>query len=172
LRYEGFGPGGTAFMVEAVTDNRQRTAADIRHIFEKRGGSLASSGAVSWMFRQKGLLIVERNSVGEDDLLEIALEVGAEDIQTFDDVYEIYCNPQEFDSVKKGLESKGLKLTASELSWIAKDPVTLDEAQLQKVLAFLEALEEHEDVQTVYGNFEIAEQSAAPKQDSVAQCHR
>ena len=172
LRYEGFGPAGTAFMVEAVTDNRQRTAADIRHIFEKRGGRLASSGAVSWMFQQKGLFIVERESVGEDKLLEVALEVGAEDIQTFDDAYEVYSIPQEFDSVKKGLESKGLKLTVSELSWIAKDPVTLDEGQSPKALALAEALEEHEDVQTVYGNFEIADQSAASKQDDVAQCHR
>ena len=168
LRYEGFGPAGTAFMVEAVTDNRQRTAADIRHIFEKRGGSLASSGAVSWMFRQKGLLIVARNSVGEDDLLEIALEVGAEDIQTFDDVYEIYCNLQEFDSVKGGLESNGLKLTASELSWIANDTITLDEGQSQKALTLTEALEEHEDVQTVYGNFELADQSGADKQEKSA----
>jgi len=166
LLYEGFGPAGTAFMVEAVTDNRKRTAADIRHIFEKRGGTLASSGAVSWMFRQKGLFIVERDSVGEDDLLEAALDVGAEDIRTFDDAYDIYCEPQNFDSVKKGLEGRGFKLSASELSWIANDIITLDEAGLRKALACMEALEEHEDVQTVYGNFEITEQPAGDTEDS------
>jgi len=138
LLYEGFGPGGTAFIVEAVTDNRTRTAAEIRHIFEKGGGRLASTGAVSWMFRQRGLFIVERNSLDEDKLLETVLEVGAEDLQAFDDAYEVYCQPRDFDGVKKGLEAKGFKLSASELGWIANDTVDLDDIQSCNVLAFLD----------------------------------
>jgi len=161
LLYEGFGPAGTALLVEAVTDNRQRTAAEIRHIFEHRAGNLGASGTVSWMFEHNGLFIVARDSIGEDQLLEVALEVGADDMQTFDDAYEIYSNPRDFDSVRKGLESNGMHLRAAELSWIAKNTLTLQRSDLKKALALMGALEDHDDVQNVYGNFEIAEEVTA-----------
>ncbi len=161
LLYEGFGPAGTALLVEAVTDNRKRTAAEIRHIFERRAGGLGASGAVSWMFEHKGLFIVGRDSVGEDRIMELALEAGAEDMETFEDAYEIYSDPREFVSVRKGLESEGTELRAAELSWIAKNAISLEPSDLKKALALTAALEDHEDVQNVYGNFEIPQEATA-----------
>ena len=158
LTYEGFGPGGTAFMVEVVTDNRTRTAAEMRHIFERRGGNLAATGSVSWMFKQKGLFIVERDSIGEDQLMELALELGAEDMRTFDDAYEVYSDPRDYHAVRNGLEAKGIKLRAAEISWIANEPLSLEGPAQQRAMTLTEALEDHEDVQTVDGNFDISEE--------------
>ena len=155
LVYEGYGPGGVALMIEVLTDNRNRTAAEIRKLFEKRDGKLAGSGAVSWMFESKGLFAVDASSIEEDELFTIALDAGAEDVQTFDEVYELTCAPGDFAGVKSALEEAGLTLTVAELTRLPQSTVTLDEANGRKIVPMVEELEEHDDVQNVYSNFDL-----------------
>ncbi|HOT71948.1 MAG TPA: YebC/PmpR family DNA-binding transcriptional regulator [Anaerohalosphaeraceae bacterium] len=154
--YEGYAPGGIAVMVEGLTDNRNRTGPEIKKIFEKRGGSLGASGCVSWMFSKKGLITVDAKAIGEDDLLEIALSAGAEDLQNTGQLYEITCQPSVFESLKKALEAQKIPLSSAEIAMVPQSNVKVaDEETARKILNLMEDFEDHDDVQNVYANFDI-----------------
>ncbi len=153
--YEGYGNNGVAIMCEVLTDNRNRTAAEIRKIFENKGGSLGASGCVAWIFHKKGLLIVEAKEADEETLMEIAIEAGADDFERVDQVYEITCAVENFQTVKKVLQEKEIPIQLAEISQVPSNSVTLDENGARKILALMDALEDQDDVQNVSGNFDI-----------------
>lgn len=159
--YEGYGPEGTAVLCQILTDNRNRTAGEIRHIFSRKGGNLGETGCVSWMFEQKGLLVVDLEEAGleEDELLLMALEAGAEDITTEGSLAEIYTTTESFNEVKNNLEENGINLSAAEISMIPKTTVTIETAdKAEKILALVDELEEHDDVQDVFSNYNIPDE--------------
>ncbi|MBX5436977.1 MAG: YebC/PmpR family DNA-binding transcriptional regulator [Alicyclobacillaceae bacterium] len=162
LTYEGYGPGGIAVMLDIVTDNRNRTAAEIRHIFSKRGGSLGEAGCVSWMFRRIGSLVVVKEglAISGDDLMMLALEAGADDVREEADVYEIVTAPEAFTAVRDALEQAGVKLEDAELTYEPNATVQVAGEQADAILSLMEALEQHDDVQNVYTNFELADSAA------------
>ncbi|MEB2309205.1 MAG: YebC/PmpR family DNA-binding transcriptional regulator [Candidatus Brocadiaceae bacterium] len=153
--YEGYGPHGIALMVEILTDNKNRTAPEIRKIFERFGGNMGESGCVSWMFEKKGLIIVNSNEINENDFMMLVLDAGADDLQRVGDVFQVICSQTSLDAVKKAIESKHIKVETSEVSWIPKNNIDLDEAAGRKVLGIMDALEDHDDVQNVYSNFNL-----------------
>jgi len=163
--YEGYAPGGIAMMAEALTDNRQRTGPEIRKIFEHFGGTLGSTGCVSYMFSKKGLFTVPLTAVKEDDLMELALSAGAEDIKNIGSVYEITCEPAAFDGLKKTLDEKKIPTEVAEMSMIPQNSVPVSNMeQARKILAIMDEFEEHEDVQNVYANFDIPDDIIAKLQ--------
>lgn len=153
--YEGYGPHGIALMVEILTDNKNRTVPEIRKIFDRFGGNMGESGCVSWMFEKKGLLMVNSNQINEDELMMLVLDAGAEDLQRVGDVFQVICPQANLDTVKKSMEGKNIKIETSEISWIPKNNIELDETAGRKVLGIMEALEDHDDVQNVYSNFNL-----------------
>ncbi|MGI5878687.1 MAG: YebC/PmpR family DNA-binding transcriptional regulator [Christensenellales bacterium] len=154
--YEGYGPSGIAFMVEAMTDNRNRTAAEIRHIFDRSGGQMSQSGSVAWMFERKGVLIVERtNDLDEDTVMMAALEAGAEDMQSEEDVFEIQTVLPAFADVRAALEAKGMNILSAELEWIPQSRVDVDEETSEKLEKLIDRLEDSDDVQSIYHNANI-----------------
>lgn len=153
--YEGYGPGGVALMVEVLTDNRNRTAAEIRKVFENAGTSLANPGSVAWMFEKRGVLSVKKDAVDEDALLEIVLEAGADDLQTFDDLYEITCDLSAFAAVKQALVDSGVTPDTAQIANVASQNVKPSLEDARKILKLMEALEDHDDVQHVSANFDI-----------------
>jgi len=157
--YEGYGPGGVAVLVKFMTDNRNRTASDVRHAFTNRGGSLGISGSVAWMFEQKGYMTFDTASVEEDRLIEAALEAGAEDVVTDAEgsLYEVYTDPAVFVAVRDALAAEGIKPTHSELSMIPKNTVQVEGKVATQVIRLLEELEDLDDVQAVYANFDMPE---------------
>ncbi len=156
---EGYGPEGVALMVETLTDNKNRTVSDVRHLITKYGGSLGEPGCVAWMFDKKGVIVFERDAVKEDDLLEAALESGAEDLQSDESQFEVLTDPSSFVEVKEGLESRGFKPALAEVQLRPKTTVRLEEEKsAQQVLKLVEVLEEHEDVNDVFANFDIPDQ--------------
>lgn len=160
ITYEGYGPGGTAIIVEVVTDNRNRTAAEIRHIFDKSGGSMGASGCVSWMFDKKGLMVVERSaSIDEDELMMEALDAGAEDFNALDDVYEIYTSPADFSAVREALESK-YSFISAEIGMFPQNTVdaTNDPELVEKIVKMLDRFDDDDDVQEVYHNVTLPEE--------------
>ena len=160
ITYEGYGPGGTAVIVEVVTDNRNRTAAEIRHIFGKSGGSMGANGCVSWMFDKRGLLVVERSaSIDEDELMMEALDAGAEDFNALDDVYEIYTAPADFSAVREALEGKYTFLSA-EVGMFPQNTVdaTKDPELVEKIVKMLDRFDDDDDVQEVYHNVTLPEE--------------
>jgi YebC/PmpR family DNA-binding regulatory protein len=161
--YEGYGPAGVAILVEVVTDNKNRTAADIRSIFSKYNGNMAESGSVSFLFDKKGLITVKKSAIGEDDLMGLVLDAGAEDLKTDKaDVYEVVTAPDAtFDKVKKALEDKKIATESGEVTMIPKTTVPLDERKAESLLKLYDALDEYEDVQNVYANFDISEEIMA-----------
>lgn len=162
LVYEGYGPGGVAIMVNILTDNRNRTAGEIRHIFSKNSGNLGETGCVSWMFKQKGVLSLakEQLTLSEDDLILLALDKGAEDIKTDDEEeYEIITAPEDFQAVKEALEEEGLEFSQAEISMIPETTVVVNDLEQAKLLMrLMDYLEEHDDVQNTYTNFDIDEE--------------
>lgn len=156
ITYEGYGPSGVAVIVETVTDNRNRTAADIRHIFDKSGGNLGSSGCVSFMFDKKGLIIIENDGdIDEEKLMMDALESGAEDFTSGEDAFEITTDPAEFSTVRNALEEKGYAFLEAEVSMIPQNYVTLtDEKQLEQIERLIDSLEDNDDVMDVWHNWE------------------
>ncbi len=151
--YEGYGPHGIAIIVETLSDNKKRTVADVRHVFSKLGGNLGEHGSVAWMFEHKGVIRVAAQGQSEDDLIEKLLDYDVDDVVVIDDVASIICAVQNLESVKKGVESAGLKVEDADLEWVPKDKMALDnESKEEKVYKFLEALEEIDDVQNVYAN--------------------
>ncbi|HEX3583882.1 MAG TPA: YebC/PmpR family DNA-binding transcriptional regulator [Thermoanaerobaculia bacterium] len=156
ITYEGYGPGGVAVIVEALTDNTNRTTPEIRHMFEKQGGNLGTPGSVRFQFDKKGYFAVEKSVTGEDKLMEIALEAGADDLQSDDpEIYEIYTAPENFEPVRQALEKAGITTVEAKLGMIPQNYVSLDENKSKQVMRLLENLDDHDDVQNVWSNFDI-----------------
>jgi YebC/PmpR family DNA-binding regulatory protein len=158
ITYEGYAQGGVAVMVETLTDNRNRTASEIRNIFTKNGGTMSEAGSVAWMFDRKGLITVERSKAAEDDFLIAALEAGAEDVRTVGDSYEIVTAPDQFYKVRQALEAAKIPIASSDLTMVPKSTVRVEGKEAQQVLRLMEALEEHDDVQRAYANFDIPDE--------------
>ncbi len=159
--YEGYGPGGVAFIVDCLSDNRNRTAPEMRKIFEKSGGQLGATNCVAWMFEQKGTFVVSADKADEDTLMEVALESGADDVQRDGDVFEILCSPSAFSATKEALESAGIEPDAAELAMVPNNTIAVEGDQARKVLRLMEALEDHDDVQKVHANFDLPEEVLA-----------
>jgi YebC/PmpR family DNA-binding regulatory protein len=157
LTYEGYGPNGVAVYMAVLTDNKNRTAADIRHIFDRGGGKLGTDGSVSWMFERKGVVFVDADDVDEDDLMLATIDAGAEDVLREGDTFEIRCEPADFMSVRSALEASGIQYTSAQLTMIPKNTIALDETDARKTLRLLDALEDNDDIQEVYANFDITD---------------
>jgi YebC/PmpR family DNA-binding regulatory protein len=155
--YEGYGPGGVAVMVQALTDNRNRTVGEVRSVFSRHGGNLGEANCVAWLFTQKGVIMVPRASASEDRLLELALEAGAEDMLSDESSYEIRTAPGDLEAVKRVLDQAGVAYDSAEVTMLPQTRVTLDEKHAQQMLRLMDALDELEDVQQVYANFDISE---------------
>ncbi len=155
--YEGYGPGGVAVLIEVLTDNKNRTVADVRHIFTKHNGSLGEVGCVGWMFNRKGHITVGKDRIGEDELMEKALDAGAVDLQSSDETYEIYTEFADLESVRAALEKNSIQITSVEPAMIPQNTIKLDGKRAEQMLRLYEALEEHDDVVHVYANFDIDE---------------
>jgi YebC/PmpR family DNA-binding regulatory protein len=159
ITYEGYGPGGVALLVEAMTDNTNRTTPEIRHMFEKNGGNMGTPGSVRFQFERKGYFSVEKSAVGEDKLMEIALEAGADDLQTEDpDAFEIYTSPDAFEQVRQALEKNNIPTVEAKLGQMPTTYVKLDEQKAKQMMRLLEMLDDHDDVQNVWSNFDIPEE--------------
>lgn len=156
--YEGYGPGGVAVLLNILTDNKNRTAADVRHIFTKHGGSLSTSGTVAWQFERKGIISVDAEGVDEDAIMEAALEGGADDVALDGDAWQITTEPTEFTAVREAVEGAGFTLAAADLTMIAQNTVAPDEGDARRLLKLIDALEDNDDVQDVYANFDISEE--------------
>jgi YebC/PmpR family DNA-binding regulatory protein len=157
ITYEGYGIGGVAMLVETMTDNRNRTVAEIRHLFSKNGGNLGEAGSVAWMFDKKGLIIVDKESKSEDELFDIAIEAGADDMQDAGDVFEIYTSPENYEAVDEAIKQAGIEPQASELSMIPQNYIKLEGDDAKRMLKLYEAIDDNDDVQKVYANFDIDE---------------
>lgn len=153
--YEGYGPGGVALIIESVTDNKNRTVSEIRHILERAGGKLGASNSVSYMFNRKGSISVAKSRYEEDELMEIVLEAGAEDMRTEEDTYEITTSADGFLAVQEALETKGLTPDSAEIALVPENTVKIENKDAEQVLKLMEMLEDHDDVQHVYANFDI-----------------
>jgi YebC/PmpR family DNA-binding regulatory protein len=154
--YEGYGPGGVAILIEAATDNRNRTAADVRSILTKAGGQLAGAGSVAWQFEHRGVILLAAG--GDPEQLELAaIDAGADDVDATADQVEVYTKPNELETVRRNLQHAGVQIESAELTMIAKNTVELDEAKARQALRLIELLEDHDDVQRVTANFEIPE---------------
>ncbi len=159
VTYEGYGPGGVAILVHAYTDNKNRTVAEIRHIFSKKGGNMAGAGSVAWIFNKKGIIVVDKGKIDEDSLLEVVLEAGAEDMSSESDVYEVYCEPGALESVREALEAKGIEYQSADVTMVPSTTVSItDESVARQLLSLMEMLEEHDDVENVYSNFDIPQE--------------
>ncbi|AFK86683.1 MULTISPECIES: YebC/PmpR family DNA-binding transcriptional regulator [Thermoanaerobacterium] len=154
--YEGYGPAGSAIIVEALTDNKNRTAGDIRHIFDRSGGSLGSTGCVAWMFDKKGIITVEKNeNIDEDELAMVAIDAGADDFSSDGDEYEILTDPTNFQAVKDAINKAGYVMSSAEITMIPQNRVKLSDSDYEKFEKFIEKLEENDDVQEVYHNVDM-----------------
>jgi YebC/PmpR family DNA-binding regulatory protein len=155
--YEGYGPGGAAVLIEAMTDNKNRTTADIRHIFAKGNGNLGEAGCVAWMFEKKGYIVVEKSAVDEEQLMELALDAGADDIQEDEKEFEVVTDPGAFDAVKAALDKAGIQYLLAEVTMHPQSVVQLEGKNAEQMLRLMEQLEDHDDIQKVYANFDIPE---------------
>ncbi len=158
VTYEGYGPGGIAIYVEAMTDNRNRTSSEIRHLFSKYGGNLGDPGCVAWMFERKGFIQIPKHAVSEDELYEIALELGADDVRDEDDAWAIYTDVDNYWDIKSGLEARSIPIQHAEIAWIPKNYMQPDVETALKVLRLVEALEDHDDVQKVWTNLDLTDE--------------
>ncbi len=159
--YEGYGPGGVAVMVDSMTDNRNRTVAEIRHIFGKNGGNLATTGAVNWIFERKGYIVVPKAAKPEDELFEIVTDAGAEDLRDDEDNFEVITAPDDFDTVLNAVKEAGIEPPVAEVEMLPKEFKKLEGAEAKQMLKLMEALEDHDDVQKVSANFDISEEEMA-----------
>ncbi|HEX8475001.1 MAG TPA: YebC/PmpR family DNA-binding transcriptional regulator [Pyrinomonadaceae bacterium] len=158
ITYEGYGPGGVAVMVDSMTDNRNRTVAEIRHIFSKNGGNLGTSGAVGYLFEKKGYIVVEKSAKPEDELFEIVTDAGAEDLRDDEDNFEIITAPDSFDVVLDAVKKAGVEPQVAEVEMVPKNYIKLEGTEAKQMLKLMEALEDHDDVQKVSANFDISEE--------------
>lgn len=162
ITYEALGPGGVSMVIDCVTDNKQRTGPELRKLFEQKGGKIGAAGSVAWNFEKKGLLTIPKGAVSEDELMTLALDAGAEDMQTLDDSYEITTSPSAFYNVRKALEAKNLKPDVAEVMPLPKNRVEITDPKVAKrILALIEAVEEHDDVQNVASNHEMSDEVEA-----------
>ncbi|MEN2994129.1 MAG: YebC/PmpR family DNA-binding transcriptional regulator [Thermodesulfovibrio sp.] len=159
--YEGYGPGGVAILIEAMTDNKNRTVSEIRHLLSKHGGSLGESGCVSWIFEKKGYILVDKKVVDEDTLISIALEAGVEDVRNNpkEENYEIIVAPEQLSQVKAAIEKAGIPVTFAQVTMLPKNYISIEGEEAEKMLKLMDALEDHDDVQNVYANFDIPEET-------------
>ena len=158
ITYEGYAAGGVAVIVETLTDNKNRTASDVRCAFDKFGGNLGSTGCVSYMFSKKGVIVVDGEKIAEDDLFMLAVDAGADDVQSDDGVYEIYTLPQNYTAVRENLEKAGLKILSSDIEMVPENYVTPDDGAVPKILNLIDRLEENDDVQNVFHNAVLPEE--------------
>lgn len=158
VMYEAYGPGGVAILIEALTDNKNRTTAELRNIMSKKNGNMAGAGSVSYMFTKKGYMLIEKSQAQEDVLMTIALDAGAEDFKSDDKNYEITTSPQDFEKVKEAVQAKGIKMQDAEVTMIPSTTIKVTGGDAKQVLALVEALEDHDDVQQVYANFDIPDE--------------
>ncbi len=161
ITYEGYGPGGVALLIEAVTDNRNRTVAEIRHMFSKNGGNLGEAGSVGWLFEKKGYIVVDKTAKPEEELFEIAIEAGADDLRDDEDNFEIITSPENFEGVQSAIKAAGIEPQMAEVSMVPQTYVKLEGGSAQTMLRLMEAIEDHDDVQKVYANFDIDEADMA-----------
>jgi YebC/PmpR family DNA-binding regulatory protein len=161
ITYEGYGPSGVALMVQSLTDNRNRTVAEIRHIFSKNGGNLGESGSVGWMFEKKGYIVVDKSGRSEEELFELAIEAGADDLRDDEDTFEIITSPDAFDSVLTAVKGAGIEPQVAEIEMVPQNYIRLEGADARQMLKLMEALEDHDDVQKVSANFDISEADMA-----------
>ena len=161
LSYEGYGPGGVAIFVETLTDNKNRTVSELRHIFSKNGGNIGESGCVAWMFNRKGYIVVEQSQASEDKLFDIILEAGAEDLKEDGSNFEIFTAPDSYETVVAALKENSIETAAANLGYIPQNYVKLEGKQAQQLLKLMEELEDHDDVQNVWANFDIDEEEIA-----------
>ncbi len=159
--YEGYGPGGVAIYVEVLSDNKNRTVSELRHIFTKNSGHIGESGCVAWMFNRKGYIVIEQEKASEDELLEVILDAGAEDLREDGSNYEIFTPPEDYEAVVNALKEHDIELAASNLGYIPQNYVKLEGKQAQQLLKLMEELEDHDDVQNVWANFDIDEEEIA-----------
>lgn len=155
---EAYGPGGTALLLEITSDNRNRTVAEIRNLLTKNAGNMAEAGAVAWQFHKKGILVIERGKIEEDQLLSLALEAGADDVKVTDKAFEVLTSPHDFEAVKKTLSDTNLEFTLAEVNFIPQNTIRLDEKHAEQMLKLVEVLDEHDDVQKVHANFDISDE--------------
>jgi len=158
VNYEGYGPGGVAILLDCLTDNKNRTTAEIRNLFTKKGGNLAGAGSVAWVFEKKGLIIIDKEKINEDKLMAIILEAGAEDLRVEAKTYEVLTEPTDFEKVKEALKASGIEYSVAELTMDPKNTVKAEGAKARQVLELVEALEDNDDVQHVYANFDIPDE--------------
>lgn len=158
LNYEGYGPGGVAIVVDVLTDNKNRTTSEIRNIFSSKGGNLAGAGSVSWLFKRKGFVMVNKSKAEEEKLMSIALEGGAEDLKTEEDAYEIVTEIKDYEKMRTALKDNGIDWEAAEITMIPSSYVKLEGKQAEQILNLVESLEDHDDVQNVYANFDIPDE--------------
>jgi len=158
VTYEGYGPAGVAVIVEVMTDNKNRTVAEIRHIFSKHGGNLGENGCVAWMFDKKGSIVFDKKAVDEDTLMEVALEAGADDVRDQETEWEVITDPLSFEGVKKVIDQKGWKYLDSRVGLIPQNTVKLEGAKAEQMMKLMERLEDNDDVQNVYANFDISDE--------------
>src|SRR3989449_1640543 len=161
ITYEGYGPGGVALLIEAMTDNRNRTVAEIRHIFSKNGGNLGELGSVGWMFEKKGYLVVDKKAKPEDQLFDIAIDAGADDIRDDEDNWEIITAPESFEAVQTAIKSAGITPQCAEVEMVPQNYIKLEGSQAGQMVKLMEALEDHDDVQKVSANFDMSEADMA-----------
>jgi len=159
--YEGYGIGGVAVIVETLSDNKNRTVSEVRHVFSKNNGNLAEKGAVSWMFTQKGLIEVDAGAIGEEDLMMAVMDAGGEDIQAADDVFEVLSSVEDFEVVKKALDEAEIAYSQSSLAWVPQNMLAVETGDAEKILRLLDDLEDLDDVQKVFSNFDIQEEELA-----------
>ncbi|HHN65096.1 MAG TPA: YebC/PmpR family DNA-binding transcriptional regulator [Nitrospirae bacterium] len=161
--YEGYGPGGVAMLIEVLTDNKNRTVAEIRHLMSKHGGSLGEAGCVSWIFEKKGYILVNKSTIDEDRLMDIVIETGAEDMKNDpqEENYEIITAPEDLHHVKESLEEKGIRVEVAEITMLPKTQVRIEGETAEKMLRLMEVLEDHDDVQNVYANFDVPDEIMA-----------
>lgn len=156
--YEGYGPGGVAVLVEVLTDNKNRTVAEIRHIFEKYGGNLGESGCVAWMFQKQGLVVVPAEGLTEDEVMEVGLENGAQDVQGDGEFFSVTSDPSEFETVRAAVESKNWKIDTAEITMIPQNTIKLEGKKAEQMLKMMDALDDNDDTQQVFANFDISEE--------------
>ncbi len=159
IYYEGYGPGGAAVYVESLTDNKKRTVADIRHIFSKSGGSLGEAGCVAWMFAKKGLFVFEKAGIDEETLMEAVLDAGGEDIRDEESTLEVITAPEDFEAVKKALDERNLTYLLAEITMVPQSTVKLEDKEAEQMLRLMDSLEDSDDVQKVYSNFDISDKT-------------
>ena len=156
--YEGYGPGGVAVLIEVMTDNKNRTVAEIRHTFSKHGGNLGENGCVAWMFEKKGRIVFSKEDIDEDRLMELALEAGAEDVVELESEYEVITEPGAFEDVRSAMDTAGFKSLMAEIGMVPQNSVKLEEDKANQMLKLMEKMEDNDDVQNVYANFDISDE--------------